>query len=316
MKTKLGMLAVLAAISAPAAAGTIDLGVASNYNAFIFGDYTTWGNSVAGALAIGGNATLSSNSIANGKNNEYGLVVGGNFNQVNGGSLNGNAWIGGNNGITQQYSVSGRVDTAATVAAPIDFATAKSELSALSSQLAGVTATGSYAALDQWNQNSKVFTGSGANVEFFSLNASEFASFNNLFFNSIAAGTTLIFNVAGESATLGWQWQGFGSQYNVLFNFYEATSVTLNASSLYASILAVDATINPGSGNLYGTVVANNWNNSVTLGNGSFATADTPLFNNITTAVPEPHHYALLLAGLTVILVTAKRRRKMLTAKV
>ena len=315
MKTQLGILAVLATISAPAAAGTIDLGVASNYSAFVFGDYTTNGNSVAGALAIGGNATLAGNSIANAQHNDYGLVVGGNFNKVYGGSVNGNAWIGGNNGITQSYSVSGHVDTAATASAPVDFAAARTQLTTLSSELSKVGATGSYAAKDQWNQASKVFTASGSNVEFFSLNASEFASFNNLTFNSIAAGTTLIFNVAGESANLGWQWQSLGSQYNVLFNFYEATSVTLNGLSLNASILAVNATINQGSGNLNGTIVANNWNNSVTLGKGRFAAADTPLFGTAVAAVPEPSSYALLLAGMAIIGFTATRRKRTLTDK-
>lgn len=317
MKLKFGLMAVLAVLSAPAAAGTIDLGVASNYNAFIFNDYTTNGNSIGGALAVGGNANLPGNSISNGSHNPYGLVVGGDLTAAGwGGSMNGNAWIGGTNYTTQQYTISGQVATPSTAAAPVDFAAAKTSLTALSSQLASIGATGSYAALDQWNQSSKVFTGSGASVEFFSLNASEFSSFNNLSFNNILSGTTLIFNVAGDSATLGWQWQSLSSNYNVLFNFYEASNVTLNSLSINANILAVDATINPGSGNLYGTVIANNWNNSVTLGNGGFAAANTALFTNVTAAVPEPHHYALLLAGLTVILVTAKRRRRLLTAKV
>lgn len=316
MKLKFGLMAVLAVLSAPAAAGTIDLGVASNYNAFIFNDYNTNGNSIGGALAVGGNANLPGNSISNGSNNPYGLVVGGNLSAAWGGSLNGNAWIGGTNYTTQQYTISGQVSTPSTAAAPVDFAAAKTSLTSLSSQLASISATGSYSAVDQWNPNSKIFTGSGASVEFFSLNASDIGSFNNLYFSSIVAGTTLIFNVAGDSANLTWQWQALGSSYNVLFNFYEASNVTLSGLSINANILAVDATINQGSGNLYGTVVANNWNNSVTLGNGGFATASSPLFNNITAAVPEPHHYALLLAGLTVILVTAKRRRRLLTARV
>ncbi|MFL9610566.1 choice-of-anchor A family protein [Methylobacillus sp. Pita2] len=310
MKTKLGMLAVLAAISAPAAAGTIDLGVASDYNAFIFGDYRTSGNSVAGALAVGGDATLSSNSIANGKHNEYGLVVGGDFNQVSGGSLNGNAWIGGNNGITQQYSVSGHVDTAATVGAPIDFASAQDYLASLSSGLAGVDATGTYSKPNNWTQ---ALTGSGSAVEFFSLDASDFIS-ANFALNNIVSGATLIFNVAGSDVTLGWPWQVLNGNYNVLFNFYEATSVRLENASINASILAVNATIT-GSGNLYGTVVANQWDNAMTLGNGSFTVTETALFSGITTAVPEPHDYALLLAGLGVIGLTAARRRKILARK-
>nr|WP_025872485.1 collagen-binding domain-containing protein [Methylobacillus glycogenes] len=92
MKLKFGLMAILAVLSAPAAAGTIDLGVASNYNAFIFNDFSTYGNSIGGALAVGNNAFLPSNSIANGSHNQYGLVVGGDLNVPwGGGSLNGNA---------------------------------------------------------------------------------------------------------------------------------------------------------------------------------------------------------------------------------
>ncbi|MCB5184597.1 choice-of-anchor A family protein [Methylobacillus gramineus] len=312
MKMKLGLLAVLAVISAPATAGTIDLGVASDYNAFIFGDYTTNGNSTAGALAIGGSASLNGHSIGNNQHNDYAAVIGGNLGSTPwGGSANGSLWVGGTNNKGQGYTVSGQVDTSATVSAPVDFAAAQTYLTSLSSGLASVGATGSYAAQDQWNQASKIFTGSGSNVEFFSLNASEFSSFNNLSFSSIATGTTLIFNVAGTSATLGWQWQSLGSNYNVLFNFYEATSVTLQNASLYANILAVDATIN-GSGNLYGTVVGESWNNAFTLGNGGFATANSSLFAGVTAAVPEPSSYALLLAGLVMIGFTATRRKRIL----
>ena len=311
MKTKLGMLAVLAAISAPAAAGTIDLGVAGTYNAFIFGDYTTSGNSTAGALAIGGNANLNGHSIGNSKDNAYAAVIGGDLADTPwGGSANGSLWVGGTNNKGQNYTVSG-VATPATVSAPVNFAAAKTSLTALSTELSQVSATGSYAAQDQWNETSKVFSGSGASVEFFSLNASEFSSFNNLFFSSIATGTTLIFNVAGSSAALGWQWQSLGNNYNVLFNFYEASSVTLESASLTANILAVNATMY-GQGNLYGTVIAENWNNAFTLGNGGFVKADTALFAAVTAAVPEPHHYALLLAGLGVIGLTSVRRKKIL----
>ncbi|MPS48751.1 choice-of-anchor A family protein [Methylobacillus sp.] len=315
MKTKLSMLAVLAAISAPAAAGTIDLGVAGDYNAFIFGDYTANGNSVAGALAIGGNASLNGNSVSNINGNDYAVVVGGNLGDTPwGGSANGNLWVGGTNNKGGNYTISGTLDNPSTAPAPVDFAAAESYLTALSSGLSNVSATGSYSPLDEWNQNSKVFTGSGSGVEFFNLDASEFASFNNLTFNGFSAGTTLVFNVAGSDAVLGWQWQSLSNDYNVLFNFYEATSVKLENATINANILAVNATIT-GSGNLYGTVIANQWDNAMTLGNGGFDTVETALFAGVTAAVPEPHDYALLLTGLGVIGLATARRRKILARK-
>ncbi len=306
MKTKLSMLAVLAAISAPAAAGTIDLGVASNYNAFIFGDYATNGNSTAGALAIGGNANINGHSIGNNKSNYYGAVIGGDLGGTPwGGSANGNLWVGGTNNKGSNYT-SGHVDTSATASAPVDFGAAKTYLTSLSGGLAAVHATGAYDKPNNWTQT---LTGSNSSVEFFSLNANDLIS-ANFSLNNIVSGATLIFNVAGSDVTLGWPWQSF-SNYNVLFNFYEASSVTLQNAGITANILAVNATMY-GSGNLYGTVVANNWNNAFTLGNGGFVTTETALFAGVTAAVPEPSSYALLVAGLAIIGLTATRRKRIL----
>lgn len=298
---KLSKVLVLAAafFANQSFADTIDLGAATGYNAFIFGDYTASGNSVAGAIAAGGNVSLKSHSIANSGNNGYGLVVGGDLHTYNGGSLNGNAWVGGTYYANQQFSPTGSV-YGSSVSAPVDFVAAKASLTALSTQLANISATGSYAGLDQWNQSSKVFTGSGATVEFFSLDASEFASFNNLYFNSIATGTTLIFNVSGENVVFGWQWQALSNHYNVLFNLYEAETVKINSTGVSMNILAVNADVQPGYGNLNGTIIADSWNKSVTLGNGTFASVDSPLY--VAAPVPEPRSYALMIIGIIMML--------------
>lgn len=303
MKTKLGMLAVLAAISAPAAADTIDLGVASNYNVFVFDNYQTsqWGwSTIGGAVAVGGNANLTSSGIANSNGNDYAVVVGGNLTKTYNG-ITGVTWVGGTVNAPQWDSY----NNYSSGAAPIDFAAAKSSLSALSSSLYGTTATGS---VEYKYGTGGYLTGTNSAIEYFTLSSSDLGSINNWNFSSIASGATLILNISGDYAALTGGWNTFGD-YNVLLNFYDATTVNLGGINLSASILATNATITGGSGTVNGTVVANNWNNALTLGaNNGFVA--------ITTAVPEPHHYALLLAGLTVILVTAKRRRKMLTAKV
>lgn len=96
-------------------------------------------------------------------------------------------------------------------------------------------------------------------------------------------------------------WSGFGA-YNVLFNFYDATSLTLNNINFTASILAVDATLYGASGNVTGTVVTNGWSNSLTLGNNQFAPV-------VTTPVPEPETYASILAGLVLLGFVARRKR-------
>lgn len=283
MKTKLSMLAVLAAISAPAAAGTIDLGVASNYNVFVLDNYQTsqWGwSSIGGALAVGGNANLTSTGVSNSKNNQYKVVVGG--------AATVNSWD----------------STVYNNAAGINFAAAKSNLSGLSNSLNTATTTGS---VEYKYGTGGYLTGTNSNVEYFTLNAANLSSIDNWHLSNIASGATLIVNVYGSNVALTGGWDAF-SGYNTLFNFYDAKTISLNNINFSANILATEATITGSSGSVNGTVIANNWNNSLTLGTGNGFVA-------ITTAVPEPSSYALLLAGLGVMGLTATRRKRILAGK-
>lgn len=301
MKTKLSMLAVLAAISAPAAAGTIDLGVASNYNVFVFDGYQGR-NSIGGAVAVGGSANLSSSSISNTTDNAYALVVGNNLTKE-WGNIGGTTWVGGS--VTApQWDWYNNYSTA--TASPVDFSAAKSQLTTLSNQLASASATGS---VDYKYGTGGYLTGTNASIEYFNLSGSDLLSINNWTLNNIVSGATLILNIAGNSSSLSGGWT-FGN-YNVLLNFYEATTVNVGGISLDASILATHAQITGGSGTVNGTIVANAWNNNLDIGANNPFVAVTTL-DNITAAVPEPHDYALLLAGLGVIGLTATRRKRVL----
>lgn len=268
-------------------ANTIDLGAASNYNVFVLGDYQSnnW-NSISGAVAVAGNANVSTSTIANSANNSYGLVVGGDLTKSYG-NVTGTAWVGGT--VTKpQYDPYNNYSTVTT--SPIDFAAAKTQLTALSDSLASTASTGSVS----YNYGTNGYlSGTGGSVEYFSLTGSDLSNINNWSFSNIASGATLILNVSGSLVNLTGGWSGFGN-YNVLFYFYDATSLTLNNINFTASILAVDATLYGASGNVTGTVVANGWNNSLTLGNNQFASV-------VTTPVPEPHSYALLLMGMVVM---------------
>lgn len=77
-------------------------------------------------------------------------------------------------------------------------------------------------------------------------------------------------------------------------------------------MLAPKATVTGGSGTIYGTVVVNDWNSSVTIGNaagGGFAAVDVPGLVLVATAVPEAQTWAMLLAGLGLVGFTARRRK-------
>lgn len=270
-------------------ADTIGLGVATNYNVFVFGDYknNSW-NSISGAVAVGGDADISSSTIANSANNPYGLVVGGDVTKSYG-NVTGTTWVGGS--VTKpQYDYYSSYSTAPT--SPIDFLAAKTQLTSLSDNLSFTASTGSVSYSDGTNGN---LSGTGGSVEYFSLSGADLSSITNWSFSNVVSGATLIINVSGSTVNLTGGWSGFGA-YNVLFNFYDATALNLNNISFSASILAVDATLSGASGNVTGTVVANGWNNSLTLGNNQFSSIV------VTTPVPEPDNYALLIIGLVVVL--------------
>lgn len=295
MKLIKGLILTAVFFATPSFADTIDLGAASEYNVFVLGDYQSTGwNSISGAVAVGGNADISNSTISNSANNNYGLVVGKNLTKSYG-NVTGTAWVGGS--VTKpQYDYYNSYSNAVT--SPIDFVTAKTQLTALSDSLASTASTGSVS----YNYGTNGYlSGTGGSVEYFSLSGADLSNINNWSFSNIASGATLILNVSGSSVNLTGGWSGFGA-YNVLFNFYGATSLTLNNINFTASILAVDATLYGSSGNVTGTVVTNGWSNSLTLGNNQFAAV-------VTTPVPEPETYASILAGLALLGFVSRRKR-------
>lgn len=280
-------------------AETVDLGVASNYNVFVFDSYKSTGwSSIGGAVAVGGNADISTSTISNSANNPYGLVVGGNLTKSYGG-VNGTTWVGGTVSKPQwdyynNYSSS---------AAPIDFAAAKTSFSSLSDKLASTASTGSVSYSYGSTGN---LTGTGSSVEYFSVNGSDLTNISNWSFAHVLANATLIINVSGSNISLSGGWSGF-SNYNVLFNFYEATTLNFNNVGVYGSILAPYATVQGGGGQINGNVIVNAWNSNIQINaNHYFTGADITI---PVSAVPEPQSYMMLFAGLGLIGFMATRRR-------
>lgn len=285
------MVVMAAALfSQHAVAETVDLGVASNYNVFVFDTYKSTGwSSIGGALAVGGNADISTSSINNSANNPYGLVVGGNLTKSYGG-VNGTTWVGG----TVSKPQWDYYNSYSSSVAPIDFAAAKTSFSSLSDKLASTASTG---AVGYSYGSTGNLTGTGSNVEYFSVNGSDLTNISTWSFANVLANATLIINVSGSNINLTGGWSGF-SNYNVLFNFYDATTVNLSNISFAASILATDATIT-GNGSFSGTVVANSWNNSLTVSNRAFSSFE--MATPAVSAVPEPKALILLVMGLLMI---------------
>ena len=113
--------------------------------------------------------------------------------------------------------------------------------------------------------------------------------------------TTIIFNVSGQMAGLTNMnmdiLQSFADK--VLFNFYEATSLTLQGIGVWGSVLAPMADINNPQGVLHGTLIANSFDGPMQLNH-------VPFEGNLPT--PIPGSVFLLGSGLVGLLGWRKRR--------
>jgi choice-of-anchor A domain-containing protein len=269
---------------------------------------------IAGALAVGGNATGLFNyavdvvSTPYGGVGGYGLIVGGDLGFSNGavgtpfsnpaqtyygGTLSGSSvnYTGGLNGVN-----------------PISFSSLFSQASTVSTALAGYSDTGA-TTLNvggiYGNPGGLTLTGDGSSaVQVFSISGTDLQTRNQIVVNNVPLTSAILVNVTGTFAQLasidsGNPFDPFGG--NVLFNFKDATLVNVANTGLHASVLAPNALITSNSGHFEGVVIAKAWNGNFEVHAGTAP----PLL-----AVPEPETYAMMLAGLGLMGFVARRRKQ------
>jgi choice-of-anchor A domain-containing protein len=230
-----------------------DLGVAGQFNAFIFGDFKGTYSDVQGRLAVGHDATLTGYGIGDRLSNSHGkrddLIVGDDLKFTNGQVFNGNIVYGHTQtlvgvGIPNGTSRKGNV---------LNFVAVESDLDAKSAKWANYGSNGTV----QNNWGGLVLTGTDPQLNVFNLNASQLQNIWGLRINA-PAGSTVLVNVSGTNATL----QNFGMNLSgtdasrVLFNFNQAQKVTLSGIGFQGSILAPHAAVCFNNGSLTGDVVA------------------------------------------------------------
>lgn len=283
-----------------AQAQTNSLGLEPSLNLLSFGDFIASSSDVQGHVAVAGNASITAYSIntVNGSQASYsgtGLAVGGNLTFSNG-SVWGNTVVGGGlingsgatfHGSTQFGASSGQLG--------VNFAAEQLRLTGLSQSLDGLANTGAGTLLAG---NTFAFDANGANLAVFDLASSDVLK--NLRLDNLGANTTVILNVHGQTIDFGPShgYDNFAGG-RVLFNLPDATLVTF-AGGVSASFLAPLAQFNGSWGAINGQVVVGSWN-------GTTQVNDAPFAGNI-AAVPEPETYALMLAGLMMVVGVARRR--------
>ncbi|MFZ6755981.1 choice-of-anchor A family protein [Undibacterium sp. Ji50W] len=250
----------------------IDLGVAGQYAAFVFGNVSNITN-VDGRMAVGGilntvGGTVGGSVSYNDTNPV--LVVAGNLTSY-GGSLgnsqsNGYAVYAG----TLGSKAANYLDFRKVAISPIDFDAERTYLSVLSQQIRTTPATGTvsqtYARV--------TLTGSNKDIEIFNLTADHVINTHDFDLVNVKPSAYIILNVASDSQRtlkFGITMTEFINRHSkVLFNMYDTELINFNNAGVFGSILAPYACIKNSGGKIEGTIIAASWDSGMAVGSTLF----------------------------------------------
>jgi len=312
LKTAAAVTFTIAATAAQA--NVVDLGI-GGANLFSLGAFSATSSDVEGSVLVAGSMSASSYSVndknkdAFSDNNGHGiaLAVGGALSYSNGSIKHGSIYVGG----AKSLSSVGTNDTTTITTAPVNFTTLSASVKSTSTNLSKLAATGTVSTTP-WGGMTLTGSGNHKGVEVFNISGSDLSKINNFSFSGLDNNSTLIINVSGANA-IGFNQNGVSldgfSHYNVLYNFYQSTSLNIQSVGVEGNILAPLANVTGGNGHIDGQVVVGNWASNVQVNaNSFFKPINVPAYG--ASPVPEPETYAMLLAGLALVGVTARRKQR------
>lgn len=306
---------LLSSVTCSVNASFIDLGAAKNYNAFIHKDFSATSSDVEGRMAAGGDVSISNYSV----NIKHGsqlyadtssspaLVVGGDLNFTSG-QVAGDVFVGGNYTPTASGTVTNGTVQSGGIA-PINFDDEFDALIDLAVELALLPENST--ATDLWSTQHLVGAGSNGvanDLHVFNLDASDML-FSDYLLSEVDKGDTVLFNVAGTDIATSWgNFAGsdnslFDFSENILFNFFEAETLTINAA-MYGSILAPKASIEAPHGVIWGQVIAESWHGNTQINDNPFVSKKP----NAGVTVPEPATLAIFALGIMGLLVRKSKK--------
>ncbi len=323
-----------------AKAGPLALGPAGDFNIFVFGDDTQGNSDTEGRVAVGGNANFSASGWTIGTHaasNTTNLIVGGNLSNQNN-TVNGNVLVNGN--VTWQTptiqgslavngnanfnggggQINGPVDVVGTYAAPsyfptnqtpptttslpFSFSAVKTSLQNESNYLSTLTPNGTTTFSSGLQLNA---TGPTNSFYVFDVTGAQLAAASSGGLAiSVPTGATVLVNVNGTAdsfQSMGISLTGVDNQH-VLYNFSQATSLTVNQISIEGTILAPNANVSFIGGQLNGSLIAQS-----VSGQGE-SHLDLFIGNLPVNPIPEPSTFVLAACGLAALAGTKAYRRR------
>jgi choice-of-anchor A domain-containing protein len=229
-----------------------------DFNALALSNFsaTSGGGSIAGRVGVGGDASFSSNTIGFGLNSasnpKGSLVVGGNVTYTNGNVNGGNVIYGGTANVAPYVITNGSL---IKVTNPFGV----SDVSLLVSGIADAWTALPVNGTTTKSGGTLQLKGSNATRNVFSVNASDLNTTTTLQITA-PAGSDVVINVNGTPNTLqsmGISLSGVSADH-VVYNFYNATKLTINGVSVPGLIFAPGADAYLMNGNIQGSIVAKN----------------------------------------------------------
>ena len=152
-------------------------------------------------------------------------------------------------------------------------------------------------------------TGTSSTLNVFNVKGSDLSSGNGLYI-STPSGSTVVINVDGSSVSLQNMGISLGaanqvattSKDKILFNFTQASSLNINSIGVTGSNLAPYASVSFSNGSLDGTLIAQS-----VCGSGTYKINS---FTGTIAAVPEPQTWTMFIAGLGMLGIVLRHRRR------
>jgi choice-of-anchor A domain-containing protein/uncharacterized repeat protein (TIGR01451 family) len=238
---------------------SINFGAATGYNLFVLQDLLQPSADTEGKIAVGNNADLTHYSIADLLPAGSGdvLVVGNNL-TYNSGAVHGGNVVYGNTTNLPIDAVTITTGTLRKDANVIDFAAATTHLQNLSATLSTYTVNGTTTM--QWGTLN--LTGTDAYLNVFSVSGSDLGNAHTV---DITApnGSVVIVNISGSNVT----WKGGliingVSKNKILYNFFQATNLSVTGINILGSVLAPLAHLDYPAGLITGQVIVKSMSGS------------------------------------------------------